>query len=84
MLFVCFSRRQMGENEKRRKGAKELLQPQKPSISNWNLRFFACFQAGGRGRIRTFVGRRPADLQSALVGRLSILPLGEAIKERET
>jgi hypothetical protein len=31
-------------------------------------------KAGGRSWIRTSVGRSPADLQSALVGHLSILP----------
>jgi hypothetical protein len=32
------------------------------------------FISGGGGRIRTFVGVKPADLQSALVGRLSTPP----------
>lgn len=31
---------------------------------------------GGRRRIRTFGGGMPADLQSALVGHLSIRPIG--------
>jgi hypothetical protein len=37
---------------------------------------------GGQGRIRTFGGVKPADLQSALVGHLSTCPeLGWLLRE---